>query len=557
MADKDKLEINFRDLAKNAAQYVFSSTFPSLERMLKTIQTTGEENREQVENLSSSFESVSIRLTEINTGLRKLNEAMTKSLGILGKLLRKQDGGDAARGDASPAGGFGNIAKGATAVAGFGGMMQIIDNQYSAPGPETPVQGANTNAPSVQPATPLVADATPVAAPPAGATAPAAPTTPAATVAPEKKQDTAASAGKTLLIKASTITFDAGQIIFTSGGGASSSGGGGASSGGSVAPSSGGGGSSSGSSQTSATPSQGGGQQASIGGGGQFNPAEGAGGENGRLDTSQLTRIPGGRLQSAAAGPYMEMVKAAREDNISWGVTDSYRDYPSQVKVAREKGLYSQGGLAATPGRSNHGWGTALDLDFKPNPKASNWLQQNAGRFGFSTIPREAWHWEYNGGGQTGGTMTAKADQSKVSGEGAPGGGAAKASASAPSASPKTGPSAPLGASPAMPAPSPKPEEKKTASAAAPVASPPTKGAELNKESTSSEVASVTPPARASMSNIKAGGGEQKESDIPTNPKITDSNKAGSVEPDDAAQRYESLFGMKPRVPTGSTAKVA
>lgn len=545
MADKDKLEINFRDLAKNAAQYVFSSTFPSLERMLKTIQTTGEENKEQVENLSSSFESVSVRLTEINTGLRRLNDAMTKSLGVLGKLLKKQDGGDAARSDASPAGGFGNIAKGATAVAGFGGMMQIIENQHAAPGPETPVEGANTNAPSVQPAAPPTSDATPVAAPPAGATTTAAPTTPAATVAPEKKQDTAASAGKTLLIKASTITFDAGQIIFTSGGG------GGASSG------SGGGGASSGGSQTSAAPSQGGGQQASVGGGGQFNPAEGAGGENGRLDTSQLTRIPGGRLQSAAAGPYMEMVKAAREDNISWGVSDSYRDYPTQVKVAREKGLYSQGGLAATPGRSNHGWGTALDLDFKQNPKASNWLQQNAGRFGFSTIPREAWHWEYKGGGQTGGTMTAKADQSKVSGEGAAGGGAAQAVASAPSASPKTGPSAPLGASPAMLTQSPKPEEKKTASSAAPVASSPTKGAELNKESTTSEVASVTPPARASMNSIKAGGGEQKESDIPPNPKITDSNKAGNVEPDDAAQRYESLFGMKPRVPTGSTAKVA
>jgi hypothetical protein len=105
-------------------------------------------------------------------------------------------------------------------------------------------------------------------------------------------------------------------------------------------------------------------------------------------------------------------------------------------------------------------------------------------------------------------------------------------------------------------------ETKKTTPPAPPppataVAGSVTKGAQLNRESTSSEVASVAIPARASMNNIMKGSGQQKESDIPVNPKITDANRAGNVEPEDAAQRYESLFGMKPKVPTGSTTRAA
>ena len=103
------------------------------------------------------------------------------------------------------------------------------------------------------------------------------------------------------------------------------------------------------------------------------------------------------------------MVDAARKDGVSWSVTDSYRTYDEQVKLAKQKGLYSQGGLAARPGTSKHGWGTALDLGGGANSRGSKqneWLQQNAARFGFGTIAREPWHWQYNGGGvqKTGGS---------------------------------------------------------------------------------------------------------------------------------------------------------
>ncbi|QGG97136.1 hypothetical protein GH723_14760 [Actinomarinicola tropica] len=61
---------------------------------------------------------------------------------------------------------------------------------------------------------------------------------------------------------------------------------------------------------------------------------------------------------------------------------------------ATEKGLYSQGGLAATPGTSNHGWGLSVDLDL--NPASEAWMKANAPRFGFvEDVPREPWHWTY------------------------------------------------------------------------------------------------------------------------------------------------------------------
>jgi hypothetical protein len=121
---------------------------------------------------------------------------------------------------------------------------------------------------------------------------------------------------------------------------------------------------------------------------------------NGKLDTSELTSIAGAgetssqhKLNDVAAKAYEEMKKAAEADGIKWSITDSYRDYDSQVDVAARKGLYKQGGLAAVPGTSNHGWGSAIDLKLDADSQA--WLQANAATYGFKTIPREPWHWEH------------------------------------------------------------------------------------------------------------------------------------------------------------------
>lgn len=124
-------------------------------------------------------------------------------------------------------------------------------------------------------------------------------------------------------------------------------------------------------------------------------------GQNGRLDINDLTNI-GGRhyLRSDAAAAYLNMVNAANAEGIEWTITDSYRTYEEQVRLANTLGLYSEGGLAATPGRSNHGWGLAVDLGGGAQTNGTpenNWLRANAGRFGFSTIAREPWHWQFNG----------------------------------------------------------------------------------------------------------------------------------------------------------------
>ena len=75
----------------------------------------------------------------------------------------------------------------------------------------------------------------------------------------------------------------------------------------------------------------------------------------------------------------------------------SYRSFDQQVELAGRKGLYSEGGLAAQPGTSKHGWGVAIDADVDARGLA--WMRANASRYGFyETTPREPWHWEYRTG---------------------------------------------------------------------------------------------------------------------------------------------------------------
>ena len=102
------------------------------------------------------------------------------------------------------------------------------------------------------------------------------------------------------------------------------------------------------------------------------------------------------KLNSEAASAYLKMVNAAKSQGVEWGITDSYRSLEAQKDVAKRKGLYSKGGLAAQPGTSNHGWGSAVDLNFKVGKgNALEWLKKNAATYGFTNIAREPWHWEH------------------------------------------------------------------------------------------------------------------------------------------------------------------
>ena len=117
---------------------------------------------------------------------------------------------------------------------------------------------------------------------------------------------------------------------------------------------------------------------------------------NGRIPAGALAKVGNTdhKLWAPAAESLTRMIADAKRDGVTIGITDSYRPYAEQVDLARRKGLYSQGGLAAKPGTSEHGWGMAADLDL--NSKALTWMRANAEKYGFDeNVPRESWHWAY------------------------------------------------------------------------------------------------------------------------------------------------------------------
>jgi len=147
---------------------------------------------------------------------------------------------------------------------------------------------------------------------------------------------------------------------------------------------------------------------AGSGGGATCSSEVPPGAVNGFLPESSLCFLrtaPRHRLVARAARAFDEMSLAfARETGDGYlCVTDSYRDYAAQVDVFRRKP-----NLAATPGRSQHGWGLAVDLcggvqQF--GAAAHQWMKARAPQFGFvhpdwaepdGSRP-EPWHWEFRG----------------------------------------------------------------------------------------------------------------------------------------------------------------
>jgi putative chitinase len=159
-------------------------------------------------------------------------------------------------------------------------------------------------------------------------------------------------------------------------------------------------------------------------------------GQNGMLSPDRLASVGIGshKAQPVAADAFKAMKAAATNDKVDLGITDSYRSYAAQVDVKRRKP-----GLAATPGKSNHGWGLAFDMSFGSNQKSPGyqWMVQNASKFGFKgplQKPFEPWHWEYVGGGSKDAMASAGAG-----GQGAAGGAAAGAEGGGSSAPPSSG----------------------------------------------------------------------------------------------------------------------
>ena len=144
---------------------------------------------------------------------------------------------------------------------------------------------------------------------------------------------------------------------------------------------------------------------------GGFGPACSAPGDgqyaNGFLPDAVLCPLasaPGERLANGAAQAFDQLSALRRaQSGSALCVTDSYRDYAGQVAVFAAKPS-----LAATPGRSQHGLGLAVDLCGgveRFGTEAFAWMKANAPAYGFvhpawaepGGGKPEPWHWEYVG----------------------------------------------------------------------------------------------------------------------------------------------------------------
>jgi peptidoglycan hydrolase-like protein with peptidoglycan-binding domain len=130
-------------------------------------------------------------------------------------------------------------------------------------------------------------------------------------------------------------------------------------------------------------------------------PSEIAAIGNGRLPEDALQKIGIGshRLHASAAEAFARLRALAAEAGIDLTCTDSYRTFDQQVELKQRKPEWS-----ATPGRSVHGWGFAVDVSIGKPPKpfgasVLRWLETNGPPNGwFLGRPKdEPWHWVFRG----------------------------------------------------------------------------------------------------------------------------------------------------------------
>jgi hypothetical protein len=132
-----------------------------------------------------------------------------------------------------------------------------------------------------------------------------------------------------------------------------------------------------------------------------------AGFANGQIPVEVLCPLwgtSGQILRADAAASFNALSRAYAETfGAPICVTDSYRNYASQVAVRAAKPT-----LAAVPGTSNHGWGVAVDLCDGVQVFGSpqhEWLAQHAMAYGWfhpswaqaGGSKPEPWHWEFAG----------------------------------------------------------------------------------------------------------------------------------------------------------------
>src|ERR1700733_2313582 len=120
--------------------------------------------------------------------------------------------------------------------------------------------------------------------------------------------------------------------------------------------------------------------------------------DHGQKAKLNIVEVGGAEAEVTTARAFRAMAKAARKAGVDLTIRSGYRSYAKQAELYKEyrKG---RGNLAAPPGFSNHESGRALDI-YITDHRAYDWLREHASTYGFRrTVPGEAWHWEYLGGG--------------------------------------------------------------------------------------------------------------------------------------------------------------
>jgi hypothetical protein len=126
---------------------------------------------------------------------------------------------------------------------------------------------------------------------------------------------------------------------------------------------------------------------------------------NGQLPPSDLAPIAQGQLATAPAAAWNAMNMEARRrglELVPTGSASSYRTFAQQEQLYAAY-LNGTGALAAVPGTSNHGWGTAVDT---PDQRYWDMIQQIGAAFGYqkqwSDAQSEPWHVVYQPGHYSG-----------------------------------------------------------------------------------------------------------------------------------------------------------
>lgn len=116
---------------------------------------------------------------------------------------------------------------------------------------------------------------------------------------------------------------------------------------------------------------------------------------NGKLPASDLAPIAQGQLRKDCAAAWNAMNVESRKNGLEivpTGSKSSYRTYAQQQELYQMY-LNGTGNLAAVPGTSNHGWGTAVDV---ATQAMRSMIDKIGAKYGYSKswsdAPSEWWH---------------------------------------------------------------------------------------------------------------------------------------------------------------------